>query len=445
MAKLSFPRDFIWGASTSSYQIEGAVHEDGRGESIWDRFAHAPGKIANGDTGDIACDHYHRYADDIAIMSRLGLDAYRFSIAWPRIIPVGSGAVNQAGIDFYDRLVDALLEAGIEPWATLYHWDLPQPLQDLGGWENRDTVERFGEYADVITRALGDRVKHWYTVNEPWVASFLAYGIGIHAPGKRDWTAMLAVAHNLLRAHGRGVQSIRANVPGGDVGLVINSSTVRPATPSDADRAAVTKWDGFLNRWFLDPVVGRGYPADMVAAFGDYAPKVEASDLDLIAQPTDFLALNYYMPDYVRAEPGSPPLDVAHVDAPTDFPRMSNGWPIDPTGLSDMLIRMHRDYGFPKLYVAENGGAFNDPQPTDGRVADPERIAYLESHIGAVRDAMNAGAPMAGYYVWSLLDNFEWSAGYAIRFGIVHVDFATQTRTIKESGHRFAKIIAANR
>ena len=445
MAELKFPADFIWGASTAAYQVEGAAREDDRGESIWDRFSHTPGKVLNGDTGDVAADHYHRFREDIALMRELGVDAYRFSIAWPRIITSGSGAVNQKGIDFYKRLLDALLSAGIEPWATLYHWDLPQPLQDKGGWTNRDTVERFGEYADVITRALADQVKHWFTINEPWIISFLGYGIGVHAPGERDWKAMLVVLHNLLLAHSRGVQAVRANVPHGDVGLVLNSSDVRPASDSDADRDAAARWDGFLNRWILDPVTGRGYPEDMVRAFDDFVPNTQPGDLDQIAAPTDFLALNYYFPNYVRAGAASDLLGVIQAEAPAQFPRTATNWPVDPTGLSAMLTRMERDYHFPALYVVENGAAYVDPGPIDGRVNDPERTAYLERHIAAVHDATEQGAPVKGYFVWSLLDNFEWNSGYSKRFGIVHVDYATQARTIKDSGRRYAEIIAASR
>jgi beta-glucosidase len=445
VADSKFPANFIWGASTAAYQVEGAAREDGRGESIWDRFSHTPGKVLNGDTGDVAADHYHRFREDIALMRELGVDAYRFSIAWPRIIPAGSGAVNQKGIDFYKRLLDALLEAGIEPWATLYHWDLPQPLQDAGGWTNRDTVERFCEYADVITKALGDQVNHWFTVNEPWIVSFLGYGIGVHAPGERDWKTMLIVLHNLLLAHGRGVQAIRANVPDGDVGLVLNSSDVRPASDSDADREAAMRWDGFLNRWILDPVTGRGYPEDVIHAFGDLAPLVQPGDLDQIAAPTDFLALNYYFPNYIRAGSESDLLRATQAEAPAKFPRTATNWPVDPTGLTAMLLRMDRNYHFPALYVVENGAAFIDPEPVDGRIIDPQRVSYLERHIAAVHDALTQGAPVKGYFIWSLLDNFEWNSGYSKRFGIVHVDYPTQARTIKDSGRRYAEIIAASR
>lgn len=414
------------------------------GESIWDRFAHTPGKIENGDTGDIACDSYHRYGEDIDLMLELDVDSYRFSISWPRIIPTGTGPVLQAGIDYYDRLVDELLDSGIEPWTTLYHWDLPQPLQELGGWANRDTVERFGEFADIVTRALADRVKHWFTINEPWVASVLGHGWGIHAPGHREWAETYAVGHNLMRAHGRAVQIVRANVPQGKVGLALDLTTARPASDSLEDAAAARRFDGFINRWYLEPAAGRGYPEDILERLGPKAPVVQPGDFELIAQPTDFLAINYYMPAYVKNDPDDPFLGVAQVDQPKAV-HTATGWIVEPEGLRDLLIRVHRDYAFGPLYVTENGAAFDDPAPVDGRIFDSMRAVYIESHINAVAEAIAAGVPVQGYFVWSLLDNFEWSAGYSKRFGIVSVDFETQTRTIKASGAHYAEIISDNR
>jgi len=444
MEKHRFPQDFKWGASTSAYQIEGAFAEDGRGESIWDRFSHTPGNVTNNDTGDVACDHYHRFAEDVELLVELGIDSYRFSISWPRIVPTGSGPVNQRGIDFYDRLVDVLLERGIEPWTTLYHWDLPQALQDAGGWAQRDTVDRFAEFVDPITRALGDRVTNWFTINEPWVASVLGNGWGIHAPGHHDWRETYAVGHNLMRAHGRAVEIVRANVPDARVGLALNLTTVRAASNAEQDVAAAGRLDGFLNRWFLDVAAGRGYPADMAALLGANAPDVLPGDLEAIAVPTDFLAINYYFPAYARNDPNDSFLGVAQVDQP-DAVHTATDWVVEPEGLRDLLIRVDRDYEFGPLYVTENGAAFDDPAPVNGQLMDPERTAYIEAHLDAVAQAIAAGVPAAGYFVWSLLDNFEWAAGYDKRFGIVAVDFATQTRTIKASGHRYRALIAANR
>ena len=441
MTNAHFPKTFTWGASTSAFQIEGAVHEGGRGESIWDRFSHTPGKIAIGDDGDVACDHYHRFAEDLDLVKSLGLHAYRFSISWPRIIPTGRGASVQAGIDFYDRLVDAMLERGVEPWATLYHWDLPQPLQELGGWAERDTIDRFAEYADAITTALADRVKNWLTINEPWVASVLGHGWGIHAPGHRNWSEAFTAGHHLMLAHGRAVDVVRANVPDGKVGLVLNLTTARPATDTLDDRAAAWRLDGFINRWYLDAASGRGYPVDILERLESNAPAVEPGDMEAMSPETDFLGINYYMPSYIKNDPDDPLLGFGQVDRAAAV-HTATDWIVEPEGLRDLLVRVSRDYSFGPLYVAENGAAFDDPAPVDGAVPDPERTDYIESHIEAVAAAIEAGAPVEGYFVWSLLDNFEWAAGYEKRFGIVYVDFETQERTVKESGRRYAEIVA---
>ena len=443
MAEPRFPDGFVWGAATASYQIEGAVHEDGRSESIWDRFSHTPGNAANGDTGDVACDHYHRSREDIAIMRELGIKAYRFSIAWPRVIPGGSGSVNEKGLDFYDGLIDALLEAGIEPWVTLYHWDLPQTLQDAGGWTNRATVDAFAEFTEAVTARLGDRVKHWITINEPWCASFLSYELGIHAPGLKDLSAAITASHLLLLAHGVAASIIRRNVPAAKVGIALNPTSVYPDSKSAEDAAAATRQDGYINRWFLDPLYGRGYPQDTFDLFGSAAPAIAAGDLEIISAPTDFLAVNFYNPTYIADDPSSLPLRVKAIDRPA-FEHTAMGWMVEPRGLRDLLVRLHDDYTPGPIFITENGAAYDDPVPFDGRVADPRRAAYYESHFRAVLDAIDSGAPVVGYFAWSLLDNFEWAEGYTKRFGITYVDYDTQVRTIKESGRRYGRVIAAN-
>lgn len=441
---LRFPPGFVFGAATSAYQIEGGATADGRGESIWDRFSHTPGHVAAGDTGDVAADHYRRYPEDIALMATLGLTAYRFSIAWPRILPDGRGRVNAAGLDFYDRLVDGLLAAGIAPFATLYHWDLPQALQDAGGWADRQVVDAFTEYADVVSRHLGDRVGHWMTVNEPWCVSFLGHLTGEHAPGVRDLRTALRVAHHLLLAHGAAVPVLRANAgPTSQVGIVCNMTPGVPASDSEADRRAAERWDGFFNRWFLDPLAGRGYPSDMVALYGPLAPVVEPGDLERIAVPIDFFGLNYYFRAVVGDDPGAPPLGLRPHEVP-GAAVTGMGWEVYPEGLRELLVRLARDYGFGDLYVTESGAAFADRVDPDGVVRDPARLAYVRDHLAAARGAMNEGAALRGFFAWSLLDNFEWAHGYSQRFGLVHVDYETQERRIKDSGRWYAALIRAN-
>jgi beta-glucosidase len=439
----SFPQGFIWGAATASYQIEGAWDEDGKGESIWDRFSHTPGKIENGDTGDVTCDHYHRWREDVALMKEIGLQAYRFSIAWPRLLPEGRGRVNQPGLDFYDRLVDGLLEAGIEPFVTLYHWDLPQALQDQGGWPTRTTAEAFVEYADLASRTLGDRVTYWMTLNEPFVSAIVGYLEGRHAPGHSDLDETLAAAHHLLLAHGWAVPVIRRNNPDAQVGIALNLSGQTPASPSAADRAAAWQQDGVVNRWFLDPLSARGYPADIVQHHGRPMDFVQTGDLKAIAAPLDFLGVNYYARGIVR----SSVVPEAENAPRTVFPnpeRTEMGWEVYPEGLYELLGRVHFDYRFPSLYVTENGAAYPDQIGPDGRVDDPARVAYLRNHFAEAARAIAAGVPLRGYFVWSLMDNFEWAHGYSKRFGLVYVDYRTQRRVLKTSAHWVRRVIAAN-
>lgn len=451
MSECQFPDGFLWGAATSAYQVEGAAGEDGRGESIWDRFCREPGRIENGDTGDIACDHYRRWRHDIDLMRRLGLTAYRFSVAWPRVFPSGKGQPNSPGLAFYDRLVDGLLAAGIQPLVTLYHWDLPAALQDRGGWTNRDTAYRFRDYAAVLFERLGDRVDMWLTVNEPYVAAMLGHALGMHAPGLKDLGAALKAAHHLLLGHGLAVDALRAALPHGadaEIAITLNPYPVVALGDSDADRDAARRVDGLANRLWSEPVLHGAYPEDVLddlSAVSDLA-HIRDGDLAQIARPIDALGVNYYRRHHVRHEsgasappspwPGSP--DVAVVEppgAPT-----SNGWAVEPDGLTEVLVRLSRE-GAPPLYVHENGAAFADVVDEDGRVHDEARRRYIADHLAACLDALDAGVDLRGYMVWSLLDNFEWAEGYTQRFGIVHVDFATQRRTPKDSALWYAEVV----
>jgi beta-glucosidase len=438
----AFPREFVWGAATAAYQIEGAVDEDGRGESIWDRFCAMPGKVRNAESGAVACDFYHRYPDDIRLMRELGLDAFRLSIAWPRVLPEGSGRVNQAGLDFYDRLVDELLAQGVRPFPTLYHWDLPQPLEDAGGWTARETAEAFVEYAEAVVSRLGDRVTHWITHNEPWVAAWLGYGSGEHAPGRTSPQDALAAAHHLLLSHGWAAEVLRRGSPGSEVGITLVLNPAYPASDSDGDQLAAQHGDGFFNRWFLDPLFRWSYPADMLEYFAPLAPPVVDGDLEAIAAPLDFLGVNYYSRQLLRENPeGGRPLVVRDADAA--YTAML--WEIYPDGLFDLLVRLRDEYDVPPIYITENGAAFSENRSHDGQVNDPERQAYIETHLAAIARAVEAGVPMAGYFVWSLLDNFEWAHGYAKRFGIVYVDYPTLTRIPKSSYRWYRDFIAAQR
>lgn len=450
MTTRQFPPGFLWGTATSSYQIEGAWAEDGKGESIWDRFSHTPGKIRDKSTGDIACDHYHRWPDDIRLMQDLGLQAYRFSIAWPRILPAGRGQVNQAGLDFYNRLVDGLLAAGITPFVTLYHWDLPQALQDEGGWPARATAEAFVEYADVVSRSLGDRVQNWITHNEPWCISFLSHQIGEHAPGHQSWAQAFATAHHVLLSHGWAVPVLRRNSPKAEVGITLNFSHASSASASEADRNLAREFDGYFNRWFLDPVFGRRYPADKVHFYADKCGLlphgldfVHPGDFEAMAVRTDFLGVNYYTREVFRDHVAANNLPQTVFAAPrrewTDM-----GWEVYPEGLYQLLNRLHFEYQVPKLYITENGCSYPDGPDAEGRVHDQRRIDYLAAHFAAAQRAIQNGVPLAGYFVWSLMDNFEWAHGYRQRFGMVWVDFETQQRLPKDSALWYRDVIAAN-
>jgi len=448
MSRIPFPDGFIWGAATSSQQIEGATTEDGRGESIWDRFAAESGKIEDGSNPSVACDHYHRWREDIELMKWLGLGAYRFSIAWPRIIPAGRGQINPAGLDFYDALVDGLLEAGIEPFPTLYHWDLPQALQDEGGWAARETAEAFVEYAAVVTRRLGDRVKRWVTHNEPWCIATLGHEEGHHAPGHKNPAEGLRVAHHLLLSHGWAVGAIRHEVPQAEVGLVHNYCPSYPASAAKGDRDASRWFDGFFNRWYLDPLFKGAYPADAVAdrvAAGHLEsadpPYILEGDMAAISAPLDFLGVNYYSRNVMKAGPDGKPIDAKNIpkEELTDM-----GWEVYPEGLYDSLLRIHRDYTPSKIYIMENGAAYDYPVDARGRIADVKRVTYLHEHLLAMRRALAEGAPLAGYFVWSLLDNFEWGFGFTKRFGLYGVDFATQQRIPKDSAFFYRDVTAHN-
>jgi beta-glucosidase len=432
--------DFVWGAATSAYQIEGAVNEAGRTPSIWDKFCRVPGAIDNGDTGDVACDHYHRWRQDIGLMRDLNLEAYRFSIAWPRVMPEGTRKVNQAGLDFYDKLVDGLLEAGIRPYATLYHWDLPQALQDRGGWPSRDTAFAFAEFASVIAAKLGDRVGDWFTVNEPLCSAWIGHLEGKMAPGIRDINQAVPAAHHLLLGHGLAASALR-NIATGPVrvGAVLNLSPCEPASQDERDIAAAQRADGHTNRWWLDPLHGRGYPADMIEIYG-VEPPIRPGDLETIATPMDHFGLNYYFRQVVEDEPDGPAPRARMISVP-DWTMTAMGWEVYADGLEQLLVRVHEEYQVPRIYVTENGSAWPDEIEPDGQVQDKERIEYLEQHLDACARAARTGSPLAGYFAWSLLDNFEWAYGYAKRFGLVHVDYPTQRRTIKASGYRYSDII----
>jgi beta-glucosidase len=425
----AFPADFVWGASTSSYQIEGAVAADGRGKSIWDVFSHTPGRVKNGDTGDVACDHYHRWGEDIGLLAGNGFGAYRFSTAWPRIIPQGAGAIEQRGLDFYDSLVDGLLQHNITPWLCLYHWDLPQALQDQGGWLDRAIAEKFADYARVVAARLGDRVKHWATFNEPNIHALFGHGVGSHAPGLTGLPNTLRAIHHQNLAHGRALQALRAERSSLRLGSVISLQAARPSSDRDADRRAAERFDAMWNLSCLEPLLNASYPAPIAA---DFAPLIADGDLATIHQPMDFLGVNYYAPMYVADAPQS--LFGAWFGAvPADLPYTAIGWPIDASGLGDILLRLRDRYGDLPLYVTENGACYDDPVAADGIVHDDDRIAYLREHIAAAAGALAAGVKLRGYFVWSLLDNFEWAEGYSRRFGVVHVDFTTLKRTPKAS------------
>lgn len=440
---MNFPEGFLWGAATASYQIEGAAQEDGRGECIWTRFSHTPGKVDNGDTGDVACDHYHLYRDDVKMMKDLGLHTYRFSISWPRVIPTGTGASNPKGIDFYDRLVDELLSVDIQPNATLYHWDLPQALQDKGGWENPNIVEWFADYADLMSQRLGDRISLWSTHNEPWVVAFVGNYQGRHAPGKQDLSAALKVAHHLILTHASGTKAIKRNLPDAKVGIVLNTSWPIAASDSEDDKRAARIHDGYFHRWFLDPIFKGHYPADMVEVYGDYLADIDLDAVKVASKiPLDYLGVNYYKPEILEWNPDNPPFFDRALRGDGVYTEMD--WLVYPQGLRDVLIYFNEEYPVSSVYVTENGVAFNDGVPKDGVLEDPDRLEFLKSHFKSALEAIEAGVPLKGYYVWSLMDNFEWGYGYSKRFGITHINYETLERTPKASSLWYKRVIAAN-
>ena len=437
-----FPPDFAFGAATASYQIEGAVDADGRRPSIWDTFSHTKGLTRNGETGDVACDHYRRWEGDLDLMAELGLRAYRFSVAWPRVQPDGRGPANAAGLDFYDRLVDGLLNRGIEPWLTLYHWDLPQALEDAGGWTDAGIADRVADYASIVAGRLGDRVSRWITLNEPRTHAFIGHAVGRHAPGRHGWAGGLRVAHHAHLAHAAAARAIRAEHAAVRVGICHDVADLVPGGPEPEHAEAMRRQDGAMHRWFLDPTFGRGYPADMVAWYEQHR-LLDGIDLDAVAsaEPVDFLAVNYYRRERILSAPVREDWGIGAGVLDGVGEHTGNGWEIWPDGLRGVLTRIHDDYDPPELAITENGATYPDAVSPDGLVPDAERLRYLERHIGAVADARDQGIPVNAYFVWSLLDNFEWGEGYGHQFGIVHVDFATQRRTIKASGRWYRELL----
>jgi beta-glucosidase len=460
--RLPFPPGFLWGSATAAYQIEGAAAEDGRTPSIWDTFSHTPGRTLDGDTGDVAADHYHRYRDDVALMSELGISAYRFSTSWSRVLPNAGSTVNAAGIDFYSRLVDELLAASIEPVITLYHWDLPQELEDAGGWVNRDTAYRYAEYATVMAEALGDRVKTWTTFNEPWCSAFLGYTAGVHAPGREEPASALAAVHHLNLAHGLAVGALREVLPGdAKVSITLNLHVIRPASDSAADIDAVRQIDALANRVWLDPIFKGSYPDDVFADTQDITDWsfVQPGDLEIISRPIDLLGVNYYTPTLVRAYSGEGVRSRAdgHKSGGETWPGASDvefltqegehtamEWLVDPTGFYDLLMRLHRELPGTPMMITENGAAYPDVVDADGAIHDVDRTRYIQRHLAALQQAITEGADVRGYFVWSLMDNFEWAYGYSKRFGVVRVDFDSQARTVKDSGRFYADVAREN-
>ncbi|MFI6332550.1 GH1 family beta-glucosidase [Micromonospora chersina] len=463
MSTVEFPEGFVWGAATAAYQIEGAAREDGRGPSIWDTYSHTPGLTLNGDTGDVAADHYHRWAEDLGHLAELGVGAYRFSISWPRVQPGGAGPLHPAGVDFYSRLVDRLLDLGIQPVATMYHWDLPQEVEDAGGWPARDTALRFADYAAGIVGALGDRVHTWTTLNEPWCSAYLGYASGVHAPGRTDPAAALAAVHHLNLAHGLAGRLVRELAPAARLSATLNLHVIRPASDSPADHDAVRRIDALANRAFLGPMLDGAYPADLLADTAKVTDWsfVRDGDERTAAVPLDVLGVNYYSSTLVRAWDGvsprsdadghgasthSPWVGADDVDfLPQPGPHTAMGWNIDPGGMTELLLRLHREHPGQPLMITENGAAFDDVVAPDGAVHDDRRVDYLRRHVAAVADAIAAGADVRGYFVWSLLDNFEWAYGYDRRFGIIRVDYDTQARTWKDSAHWYRRLATTNR
>lgn len=442
--EIIFPDGFIWGASTSAYQIEGAWNEDGKGLSIWDTFSHEAGHVLNNENGDIAADHYHRWQDDLDLIKALNMNAYRFSISWTRILPDGNGPVNQKGLDFYSRLIDRLLELGIQPYPTLFHYDLPQPLQDKGGWPERETALRFADYAGVVGKAYGDRIQHWITHNEPFVTAFVGYYLGIHAPGIQDMAASLKSIHHLLLSHGLAVRELRRySRPGTQIGAAINLSPIMPASDSELDHQAVERYDALLNRMILDPLFYGRYPVEIAPLIQSAVTGDLADDLKVMAEPTDYLGVNYYTRTVVQNDPAIPFLEASQVNPPGN--EYSMMWEIYPPGLYDLLVRVQKDYKPALILITENGVPVPEDVDFDGRIRDERRIRYLSHHLMQTKKAMDAGIPVKGYFVWSLLDNFEWALGYRQRFGLIHVNFDTQQRTLKDSGLWFSQVARTNR
>jgi beta-glucosidase len=450
---LNFPENFLWGAATASYQVEGAVDEDGRGTSIWDTFSHTPGKIHHGDTGDIACDQYHRLEEDLNLMSELGLQAYRFSVAWPRIQPEGSGPVNQNGLDYYRRLVDGLRQRSIEPMLTLYHWDMPQALEDLGGWTNRETSERFADYSEIVYEALSDSVGFWITLNEPWVSAWMGYGLGVHAPGHKDSSKALAATHHLLLGHGLAMERMRSAGDGNQLGVTLNLHPAHPSRDREADREAARRVDGQANRLYLDPLFRGEYPEDIFSYYQERGADlsfVNDVDLEKISVPLDFLGINYYFRNSVRDAQGEDLLNLPFADLgartviPHDAEKTAMGWPVEPEGLTEILVRIKEDYADVPIYVTENGRAVSDYIDPEGDVDDEERVSYLDAHFRAAHEAMDRGVDLRGYMVWSFLDNFEWAEGYSKRFGIVFVEYGMQRRVPKASARWYSEVIRRN-
>ncbi|WP_166240665.1 GH1 family beta-glucosidase [Paenibacillus turpanensis] len=443
MAIIQFPKDFLWGAATAAYQIEGAHDKDGRGTSIWDTFSRIPGKVKNGDNGDIACDSYNRYEQDIALLKGLGVGAYRFSAAWPRIFPNGTGEINRAGLDYYHRLVDGLLAKGIEPYCTLYHWDLPQALQDRGGWNNRETIDAFTAYCEPMFKEFGGKIKHWFTINEPWCVSFLSNYIGAHAPGNRDLQLATNVAHHLLVAHGSAVRKFRELGIEGKIGYAPNVTWIEPYSSRQEDIDASRRATGWFVEWFLDPVFKGEYPEFLVEWFagkGVTVPILEG-DMEIITQPLDFVGINYYTGNVGRYQKDEGLLDCENIDE--GYEKTDIDWFIYPRGFYKVLTYIHERYGNVPIYITENGACFND-EPVDGRVRDERRIDYLKRHLTQLERAIASGVPVSGYFTWSLMDNFEWAEGYSKRFGLVHVDYNTLKRTPKDSYYWYKHIARTN-
>jgi beta-glucosidase len=450
---MRFPENFLWGTATAAYQVEGAVNEGGRGASIWDTFSHTPGKVVHGDTGDIACDQYHRREENLDLMSELGMQAYRFSVAWSRIQPQGSGPANQNGLDYYRRLVDGLRQRSIEPMLTLYHWDLPQALEDQGGWTNRDMSLRFAEYSSIVYEALSDNVGFWITLNEPWVSAWMGYGLGVHAPGHRDSARALAATHHLLLGHGLAMERMRSAGDGNRLGVTLNLHPASPSRDRDDDGEAARRVDGQANRLYLEPLFHSDYPEDVVSYYGKRGVDlsfVHDGDLDRISVPIDFLGINYYFRHHIRDAPDEILSRVPFSDlqarpiVPHETEKTVMGWPVEPDGLAEILVRIKEDYADLPIYVTENGRAVNDYIDSEGDVDDEERVSYLDAHFRAAREAIEQGVDLRGYMVWSFLDNFEWAEGYSKRFGIVFVEYGTQRRVPKSSARWYSDVIRRN-